>query len=109
MSDIVFCWGMCWEEASDDVSEDVSIHFLCGDTVLVFNHPSSSAQQSNFQPHPDLPYHTTLPNASMLRHGFRWARPAGRWSSTVTLRWADGREAGAFLPKYLRENTMDAR
>jgi hypothetical protein len=43
----------------------------------------------------------------MLRHGIRWARP-GRWSSTVTLRWADGREAGAFLPKYLRENTMDA-
>lgn len=43
----------------------------------------------------------------MLRHGIRWARP-GRWSSTVTLRWADGREAGAFLPKYLRENTMEA-
>ena len=27
---------------------------------------------------------------------------------TVTLRWPDGREAGAFLPKFLRENTIEA-
>ena len=44
----------------------------------------------------------------MLRR-FHLGRPRSpsRWTSTVTLRWADGREAGAFLPKYLRENTMD--
>ena len=53
------------------------------------------------------PVATSRSELAMLRHGIRWARP-GRWSSTVTLRWADGREAGAFLPKYLRENTMDA-
>lgn len=33
----------------------------------------------------------------------------GRQTSTVTLRWSDGREAGTFLPKFLRENTQDAR
>ena len=33
----------------------------------------------------------------------------GRGTSTVTLRWSDGREAGTFLPKFLRENTQDAR
>ena len=26
----------------------------------------------------------------------------------VTLRWSDGREAGTFLPKFLRENTIEA-
>ncbi|CAK9071461.1 unnamed protein product [Durusdinium trenchii] len=46
--------------------------------------------------------------------GLSRARPLSRLehraSSTqpVTLRWSDGRSAGAFLPKFLRENTLEA-
>lgn len=44
----------------------------------------------------------------LSRHVFRRGSLC-RWKSTqaVTLRWADGTAAGAFLPKYLRENTLD--
>eukprot|EP00434_Breviolum_minutum_P009495 symbB.v1.2.008359.t1/scaffold524.1/size192337/8 len=45
----------------------------------------------------------------LSRHVFRRGSLC-RWKSTqaVTLRWADGTAAGAFLPKYLRENTLEA-
>ena len=44
----------------------------------------------------------------LARHALR-SGSLCRWKSTqaVTLRWADGTAAGAFLPKYLRENTLD--
>ena len=42
-----------------------------------------------------------------LGHGLRRVAGTGV-ERAVTLRWPDGREVGAFLPKFLRENTIEA-
>jgi hypothetical protein len=60
-------WSRKWFWERDETHSDMkmfpSTHFLCGDTALFFDRPSSVAppRQSNFQPFPYIPYHHTTP------------------------------------------------
>ena len=66
-SDKSMGWSPKWFWERDETHSDMkmfpSTHFLCGDTALFFDHPSSVAppKQSNFQPFPYIPYHHTTP------------------------------------------------